>query len=160
MSNTPVSRRAALTYGAPALFAALGAPSFAEAGGETGRSHGSEAAARRYYKAWETKDWKPFDELLADNFTFTSANNDDHISKQLFKSRCWDTQIDFIKGFDLLRVFAKGNEVFVLYVGHTKNGNTFRNVEYLRVLNDRIESIECYFGAMASFASAVGSATG
>jgi hypothetical protein len=29
--------------------------------------------------------------LLADNFTFTSAAGDDHISKSTFKAQCWDT---------------------------------------------------------------------
>jgi len=38
-----------------------------------------------------------FHMLLADNFTFTSAAGDDHISKSAFKTQCWDTQVDFIK---------------------------------------------------------------
>ena len=41
------------------------------------------------------------------------------------------------------------------YLCHTKNGKSFRNVEYLRIKNGRLESIECYFGAQSSFPSAV-----
>jgi ketosteroid isomerase-like protein len=152
-----ISRRTALTSGVYAFAAALGAPQSANARTNETPESKSEEVARKYYAAWEKKDWQPFDRLLADTFTFTSANNDDHISKSVFKTRCWDTQIDFIERFELLRVFGRGNEVFVMYVCRTKNGKSFRNVEYLRVKDDRLEAIECYFGAQSSFASAVGS---
>jgi hypothetical protein len=33
----------------------------------------------------------------------------------------------------------------VKYLCHTKNGKSFRNVEYLRIKNGQLESIECYF---------------
>jgi hypothetical protein len=94
--------------------------------------------------------------LLADNFTFTSANDDDHISKSVFKARCWETQIDFIERFELEQVIGNGNEAFVKYLCRTKNGKSFRNVEYFRVTGEKVEAIECYFGAQSSFASAVG----
>jgi hypothetical protein len=64
-------------------------------------------------------------------------------------------QIDSIKRFDLERVFGNGNEAFVKYLCHTKNGKSFRNVEYLRFTDDKVEAIECYFGAQSSFPSAV-----
>jgi hypothetical protein len=101
------------------------------------------------------KGLAPGRHLLADNFTFTSAAGDDHISKSAFKTRCWETQIDFIERFDLQRVFGNGNEAFVMYVCRTKNGKSFRNVEYLRLKDDKVEAIECYFGAQSSFPSAV-----
>jgi hypothetical protein len=40
---------------------------------------------------------------------------------------------------------------FVMYVGRTKSGKTFRNVGYL-------QAIECYFGAPSSFPSAASAA--
>jgi len=52
------------------------------------------------------KDWGPLDSLLADDFTFSSAAGDEHISKSAFKKRCWETQINFIGHFDLERVAA------------------------------------------------------
>jgi ketosteroid isomerase-like protein len=122
----------------------------------TGLSPANEATVRKYYKLWETKDWGPFDSLLADNFTFTSAAGDDHISKSDFKSRCWDTQKDHIKRFDLLQLFGSGDAAFVMYDGFTERNQTFRNVEFMRVRNGNVESIECYFGQKESFASAVG----
>ncbi len=156
MNTQALSRRVMLRAGAFALPAALGIPTKAGARGAVALSATSEVAIRKYYKAWEQKDWQPFDGLLASDFTFTSPNNDDHISKYAFKERCWRTQRDFIDHFDLLRVFGRGSEALVLYVCHTTNAKTFRNVEYVRVNGDHLEAIECYFGAPASFASAVG----
>jgi len=132
----------------------------ASARAETGQSPKTEQTIRKYYAAWEKKDWRPIDILLADNFTFTSANNDDHISKSTFKTRCWESQIDFIERFYLQRVIGNGNEAFVMYDCRTKNGKTFRNVEYFRLRDDKVEAIECYFGAQSSFPSAVSSGKG
>ena len=148
-----MSRRTILE--ACALAAAAGIPQFASAQAETGLSPKSDEIIRKWYAAWEKKDWHPVDILLTDNFTFTSAAGDDHISKSAFKTKCWQSQIDFIERFDLQRVFGTGNEAFVMYVCRTKNGKSFRNVEYFRLKDDKVEAIECYFGAQSSFPSAV-----
>jgi ketosteroid isomerase-like protein len=155
MTMETMSRRMVLEAGACTLAAAAGIPQIASAHAETGLSPKNEQTIRKWYAAWEQKDWRPVDILLADDFTFTSANNDDHINKSTFKVRCWESQIDFIERFDLQRVFGSGNEALVLYVCLTKNGKTFRNVEYLRLRDDKVEAIECYFGAQSSFPSAV-----
>jgi ketosteroid isomerase-like protein len=132
-------------------------PGVAAAQAATGLSPENEQTIRKYYAAWEKKDWHPFDVLLADDFTFTSANNDDHISKSAFKARCWESQVDFIQRFELERVIGNGNDAFVMYLCRTKNGKAFRNVEYLRLGDHQVKAIECYFGGPSSFASAVGS---
>lgn len=155
MKNRPMSRRTILQAGACALPAAAGIPQIASATADTGLSPKNDETIRKWYAAWEKKDWRPVDMLLADDFTFTSAAGDDHISKSAFKAQCWETQIDFIERFDLQRVFGRGNEAFVMYVCRTKNGKAFRNVEYLRLRDDKVEAIECYFGAQSSFPSAV-----
>jgi len=155
MTKAAISRRTLLEAGAFALAATAGMSGRAGAHAPTGLSQKNEETIRNWYAGWEKKDWHPLDVLLAENFTFTSANNDDHISKSAFKSRCWESQIDFIDRFDLKRVIGSGNEVFVLYVCRTKNGKTFRNVEYLRLRDGKLEAIECYFGAPSSFPSAV-----
>jgi len=155
MRYRALSRRTVLKGGACALAAAAGIPPLVSAHAETGLSPPSEETIRQYYAAWEQKDWRPFDILLADNFTFTSANNDDHISKSTFQTRCWQSQIAFIERFELERVFGQGDEAFVMYVCRTTNGKTFRNVEYFRLRENRVAAIECYFGAQSSFASSV-----
>jgi hypothetical protein len=155
MKNIAMSRRTILGAGACTLAAAASIPQIASALAQAGLSQKSDETIRKWYAAWEQKDWHPVDILLADDFTFTSAAGDDHISKSAFKAQCWETQINFIERFDLRKVFGSGNEAFVLYVCHTKNGKTFRNVEYLRLKDDKVEAIECYFGAQSSFPSAV-----
>ena len=148
-------RRNLLAAGACALAGAVDLPGLTRAGGLGGPDSTSEEIIRKWYAAWEKKDLGTFNMLLADNFTFSSAAGDDHISKSTFKTQCWDTQVDFIGRFELERVTAGEGDAFVKYLCHTKNGKSFRNVEYLRIKNGRLESIECYFGAQSSFPSAV-----
>jgi ketosteroid isomerase-like protein len=155
MKNRALSRRTILEASACVLAAAAGIPQIAGALAEIGLSPKNDETIRKWYAAWEKKDWRPVDILLSDDFTFTSAAGDDHISKSAFKTQCWESQIDFIERFDLQRVFGSGNEAFVMYVCHTKNGKTFRNVEYFRLKDDKVQAIECYFGAQSSFPSAV-----
>ena len=155
MTRIVMSRRHLLGAGACALTGAVSLPgaASARAGGEL--SAAREQLIRKWYAAWEQKEWGPVDALLADNFTFSSAAGDDHISKSAFKTKCWQTQINFIEGFELERVIGNGNDAFVKYLCRTKNGKSFRNVEYLRVTDEKVESIECYFGEESSFPSAV-----
>jgi len=155
MTKTGVSRRKVLESGAFAVAGAAGllvAPR-ASAGTEPNATY--EGIVRRWYEAWEKKDQPQFEALMADNFTFTSAAGDDHISKSAFKTQCWDTQVNFIDRCDLEQVFGRGNEAFVKYLCHTKNGKSFRNVEYFRLRDGQVEAIECYFGGKSTFPSAV-----
>ena len=160
MRTGTMSRRAALEAGVCALIATTAVLPVTSARSLTALTSTNEKAIRDYYAAWEKKDWRLFDALLTEDFTFTSANNDDHISKGAFKAHCWEAQKDYIERFDLERVFGSGNEAFVMYVGRTTNGKTFRNVEYLRLRNSQVEAIECYFGAQSSFPSAVSARQG
>ena len=153
--TTAVSRRKLLATGACALVGAMSLPGPASASASAGPNSTNEEIVRKWYAAWEQKDWGPVDSLLADNFTFSSAAGDDHISKSTFKEQCWKTQIDFIKHFDLERVSTGADDAFVKYLCHTRNGKSFRNVEYLRIKDGQLQSIECYFGAQSSFPSAV-----
>jgi len=155
MTRIVVSRRNLLAMGACALVGAVSLPGPASARALGEQNLTNEEVVRKWYAAWEKKDWGPVGNLLADNFTFTSAAGDDHIDKSTFKARCWETQIDFIKHFDLERVTTGANDAFVKYLCHTKDGKSFRNVEYLQIKNGKLQSIECYFGEQSSFPSAV-----
>jgi ketosteroid isomerase-like protein len=155
MTRIVISRRHLLGAGACALTGAVSISGAASAHAEMGLDAAKEQLIRKWYAAWEQKDWGPVDALLADNFTFSSAAGDDHISKSVFKTRCWETQINFIERFELERVIGNGNDAFVKYLCLTKNGKSFRNVEYLRLTDEKVEAIECYFGAQSSFPSAV-----
>ena len=150
-----VSRRYLLATGGCALVGAVSLPGPASASAMGEQNSANEEVARKWYATWEKRDWAPVDSLLADDFTFSSAAGDDHISKSTFKTRCWETQIDFIAHFDLERITTGPDDAFVKYLCHTKDGKSFRNVEYLRINNGKLHSIECYFGEQSSFPSAV-----
>ena len=155
-----MSRRKVLKAGSCVLAGAGAIPQISTAHAQIGLNPKSDEIIRRWYAAWEQKDWGPVDVLLADDFTFSSAAGDDHLRKSVFKTQCWETQKDFIKRFDLQRVYGSGNEAFVMYVCHTTNGKSLRNVEYLRLRDGKVATIECYFGAQSSFPSAVSAGQG
>jgi hypothetical protein len=121
----------------------------------------NEAAIRKWYKLWkkEQTDWGPLDAMLADDFGFTSPVDPVPLSKAVFRKNCWGSQIAFVEGFDLELVTVNGDEALVKYLCRTVNGKSFRNVEYLRLRNQRIEAIECYFGGNLTYPSAVTSQT-
>src|SRR5579862_2792940 len=133
MKRTTMSRRNLLATGACALVGAATLPRQARASALPGHDLTNEEIIHKWYAAWEKKDLGTFNILLADNFTFTSAAGDDHISKSAFKTQCWDTQVDFIQHFELERITTGAEDAFVKYLCHTKNGKSFRNVEYLRI---------------------------
>jgi ketosteroid isomerase-like protein len=146
MAKIDVSRRRLLAACAAAPAAAMAIPVMAGATAVSGLTSESEAIVRANYAAWVNKDWNALDHLLADRFTFSSAAPDDHISKAMFKKQCWDTQNKLIGRFDLVRASGTADDAFVMYVCTTTKGTTFSNVEYFRLAEGKILSIECYFG--------------
>jgi hypothetical protein len=145
------SRRGLIGAGAAALAATA-------ARADADDSTSTEAMIRRWYKLWEGRDWAPFDAILSESFTFSSAADDDHISKAAFKTKCWGTQKDLIGHFDIVRLFAKGDEAFAQYVCHLVNGKTISNVEFFQLKNGRIEFLDCYFGGRAGYPTATNAA--
>jgi ketosteroid isomerase-like protein len=160
MTRTSMSRRYLLAAGASSLAVACGGAARAPSVEGTSGTNRRDEMVRRWYAAWEKKDWGLVDLLAADDFTFSSAAGDDHISKSTFKSQCWDTQTAFIDRFELESVLESGDEAFVKYLCHTKNGKAFRNVEHFTFKGDKIAALECYFGEQNSFPSAVSTAKG
>jgi ketosteroid isomerase-like protein len=159
-TSLAMSRRYLLAAGACSLAVACGGgaptPSSASAPGATHQ----EEMVRQWYAAWKTKDWGSLDGLAADDFTFSSAAGDDHISKSTFKAQCWDTQVALIDRFELESVVGRGNEVFVKYVCWTKKGKVFRNVEHFTIKGDKIAALECYFGDQTGYPSAANKGDG
>jgi hypothetical protein len=94
-----MSRRHLLGAGACALTGAVSLPEAATAHSGNGLGAAKEQVIRNWYAAWEQKDWGPVDALLADNSPFQARPvqarpGDDHISKSVFETRCWETQIN------------------------------------------------------------------
>lgn len=84
--------------------------------------------------------------LLAEGFTFTSPNDDDHIDVEAFKKKCWPQACKMIKRFDVDKVIGKGDEAFARYQLTTVNGASIQNTEYFRFENGKIKGIEVFFG--------------
>ncbi len=112
-----------------------------------------EDVIRAYYSGYEKKEWGLVDGVLADGFTFTSPNNDDHINAQAYKERCWP-HAEFVERFELETVRTGDFDALVKYVCCRTNGTSFGNVEYFRFAGEKIASIEVYFGAPLGYPSA------
>ena len=61
---------------------------------------------RKYYSSYESKDRKSLEDLLSDDFTFSSPL-DDHISKRTYFQRCWRNS-ETISVFHIEKLFEKG----------------------------------------------------
>jgi len=143
-----------LEAGACGLAASVVIPKIGSAHAATGLSEQNEQIVRKYYGAWESKDWHALEILLTDDFTFTSPN-DDHISKGVYKAVCWQPNVNLIGHFDLQQIMGSDNDALVMYVLHIKNGKTLENVEYLQIRGAKVEAVRCYFGAKNSYPAAV-----
>jgi ketosteroid isomerase-like protein len=109
----------------------------------------NEKVIRDYYACHQNKDWNMMKNLLADGFTFTSPNDDDHIKIDKFREKCWHPGL--VKSFDIDKIFEHGDEAFVRYTGLTYNGKSFRNTEYFNLKNGKIQEVEVFFGVGIKF---------
>jgi len=104
-------------------------------------------AVKAYYAGFEKKDWNAVAAQFADDFTFTSPNNDDHISIEKFKEKCWPTN-QYFKTVDFIKLLEKGNDLMLLVQINTTDGKIVRNVDvYSFNQAGKIKSIEVFFGA-------------
>ena len=110
----------------------------------------NESVIRKYYTAYEKKDWHILEEILASGFTFTSPAGDDHIALDVYKKRCWPNANN-TKRFDLEKVMVAGDDAFVTYNGWTNDGRLFRNTERFKLKDGKIIENECFFGPGVSF---------
>ena len=157
----PLSRRSLCEIATLGFAGMALAPPISGARSSDGVTPETETVIRAWFKLWgESRTWAPFGALMADDFAFSSPNGDDHISKAVFKSRCWEPNIRLTQSLDIEVMIAKGDQAFVKYLGRTTTGKTFRNVELHRVQNRQIASIECFFGGTMSFPAGVESQKG
>jgi ketosteroid isomerase-like protein len=158
MKKRAISRRSLLQKGACVLAAAAAMPEAASACAAA-LSPKYEQLIRKYYGAWAGKDWHALNKLLTDDFTFTSPN-DDRDSKAVYKTRCWDPNVDLIGRYDLQQIAGKGNDAFVMYVAQIKGGKTIENVEHFTIRDGKVAAVRCYFGGQNSYPAGVLSGRG
>lgn len=99
---------------------------------------------RTCFLAYKTEDRSMIEEVLADNFSFTSPY-DDHIGRKTYFERCWPNA-KRIREHHIDKLFVEGNEAFVLYTVELKSGERFRNTEFFVLESGKIKDVEVYFG--------------
>jgi hypothetical protein len=110
-----------------------------------------EKVVRAYYSGFENKDWNAVAAQFADDFKFTSPNNDDHISIDRFKEKCWGTS-KFFKKVNYIKTVEQGDVLMLLVEIITTDGNVVRNVDvYTFNPAGKIRSIEVFFGAGSKY---------
>ena len=88
---------------------------------------------------------------FADGFTFTSPNNDDHISVDKFKEKCWGTA-KFIKKVNYIKMVENGDDLMLLVQIITVDDKVVRNVDVFSFSSTgKIKSIEVFFGAGSKY---------
>jgi ketosteroid isomerase-like protein len=100
---------------------------------------------RALFAAYLANDRKAVEDVLTDDFRFTSPY-DDEIDKATYFARCW-RNTDWIERHELERIFVEGDEAFVTYKCVAKGGKNFRNTEFFSLEGDKIKRIDVYFGA-------------
>ncbi len=106
-----------------------------------------EKVVKAYYSGFEKHDWNAVASQFNTGFTFTSPNNDDHISVEKFKEKCWGTN-KFFKKVNYIKMAESGNDLFLLVEIITSENKVVRNVDVFSFSStEKIKSIETFFGA-------------
>jgi ketosteroid isomerase-like protein len=100
---------------------------------------------RAYFGAYESENREVAEQLLADDFRFTSPN-DDGIDRATYFERCWPRD-EPGRSQTIEKIVVDGDKAFVTYSCATGAGKSFRNTEFLTFSGERIASIDVYFGA-------------
>lgn len=100
--------------------------------------------AKELYEAFMTGDRKFYEEHLSDNFIFSSPH-DVGLDKAEYFKRCWPGSG---KGgnIDFTRLVESKDEVIVTYESTKSNGSKSCNTEIIGFEDDKIGSIEVFFG--------------
>lgn len=100
---------------------------------------------RAAFEAYLAQDREATERLLADDFVFTSPQ-DDHIDKAAYLERCFPTA-DRFKSQRILELVSNGKDgVFVLYEYELKAGGRYRNAEFITVRDGQLVETQVFFG--------------
>jgi ketosteroid isomerase-like protein len=99
---------------------------------------------RKCFSAYELKDRQMIEDLLSDDFTFTSPL-DDRIDRAEYFKRCWPNS-ENIQNFQIEKLFENDNEAFVRYECEMKAGKKFRNTEWFRFEGGKLKEVQVFFG--------------
>jgi ketosteroid isomerase-like protein len=99
---------------------------------------------RSMFEAYLAQDEVASEQLLAEDFVFTSPQ-DDHIDKAAFMERCFPTA-DRVVSQEILELVQGETGVFVLYEYELKTGERHRNTEFITVRAGRLVETQVFFG--------------
>ena len=105
----------------------------------------SSDVVRAAFDAYLAQDAETADRLLADDYVFTSPQ-DDHIDKAAFMERCFPTAQRLTSQATLELVDAGADGVFVMYEYVLKTGERHRNTEFSRVRDGQLVETNVFFG--------------
>ena len=100
---------------------------------------------RAAFQAYLTQDRATIESLLADDFVFTSPQ-DDHIDKAAFLQHCFPTARRLASQELLHAVDLPDNDVFILYEYRLKTGEQHRNAEVITVRDGKLVETQVFFG--------------
>ena len=95
-------------------------------------------------RAFQEQDHATADLLMADDFVFTSPQ-DDHLDKDAWFEKCFPSANHFDAPPVTLQILDVGGLVIHRYE-YGVGGKRWRNVEALRVRGGRVTDVEVYFG--------------
>jgi ketosteroid isomerase-like protein len=99
------------------------------------------AIARAAYEAYVKNDRAAIEELIAEDFHFTSPL-DNRLDRVTYFRRCWPNS-KMIEGFDFINLVTDGDRVFVTYEGRNTDGRRFRNTEILTIRDQHMSMSRC-----------------
>jgi ketosteroid isomerase-like protein len=100
---------------------------------------------RALFDAYRRQDTEAAERLIAENFVFTSPQ-DDHIDRAAFFERCFPTAERFTTQ-DILELVGAGEDgVFILYQYELQTGERHRNAEFITVRHDQLVETQVFFG--------------
>jgi ketosteroid isomerase-like protein len=105
----------------------------------------STEVVRAAFEAYLTQDRPAMERLLAEDFVFTSPQ-DDHIGKDEFMEGCFPTATRLTSQEIVQLVSADGDGVFVMYEYQLKTGERHRNTEFSIVRGGQLAETQVYFG--------------
>jgi ketosteroid isomerase-like protein len=100
---------------------------------------------RRMFEAYLAGDAQTAIRLLADDFSFTSPQ-DDHIDKAAFMEQCFPTAERVSKQEILELVPAEPDGGFFMYEYTLKTGERHRNTEFIVVRDEQLAETHVFFG--------------
>lgn len=102
------------------------------------------ARVRKLYEAYAAGDRAAVEDLLSDDFAFSSPV-DPELDRAGYFERCWPGA-GLQQQFEFVRLLASGDEVIVTYEMTQADGTRGRNTEILTFRGEHICRAEVYFG--------------